>query len=159
MAYLFNENCDGCSACERQCPTAAIYGERRKWYAVDPVLCIDCGVCGMICPVEAVLDEHGQLAARLPRNKRERPVVDPAMCNGCGLCIDYCPYACLSLVGHPQAGISILSEPLACVSCAECVDVCIKGAVKMRALNLREFDVDVETSRCLTVLDVYQEAK
>lgn len=155
MAHWFNNNCDGCSACARQCPTDAIFGRFKHTYQVDPALCIDCGVCGMICPIEAVVDQHGRIASRLPRVQRLRPIVDPTMCNGCTMCVDYCPWDCLSVVGGTFAGIAILSEPMACVSCGECVDVCIKGAVTMRACDIERYDVDQEKAARALVLDTY----
>jgi ferredoxin len=155
VPHRFNSKCDGCSACVRQCPTKAIFGVFKKSYQVEPELCIDCGVCGMICPVEAVIDQHGRIAERVPRPQRLRPIVDPNMCNGCTMCVDYCPWNCLSVVGGTFAGIAILSEPLACVSCAECVDICIKGAVTMRPCGLADYDVEAETDAKRIVLDTY----
>ena len=50
------ENCTGCTACEKRCPTNAISGDPKKAYYIEPTLCIDCGACGVICPDEAILD-------------------------------------------------------------------------------------------------------
>jgi len=159
MAHRFTADCDGCTACVRQCPTGAIAGELRGLHQVIPDLCIDCGVCGMICHVAAVEDQFGHIVDRIPRNRRPRPVLIADLCNGCGLCIDYCPYACLSLVGRAHSGVAVLSEPLACVSCGECADVCIKGAMVMTPIDLRELDPDDERDRATQILDAYTEAE
>ncbi len=157
MSYRFNEKCNGCSACVDQCPVAAIKGEFRARYEVVSHRCIDCGVCGMISDEEAVLDETGTIAARIPRNQRPRPQFNLEMCNGCGLCVDFCPPACLSLVGSPHSGVSLLHEPLACISCGECASICMKGAVSMSAPDLATLNPEAEQERCKRILDVYLE--
>lgn len=108
--------------------------------------CIDCGVCGEICPIEAVVDHHGKIAQRVPRQLRLRPVVDEDVCNGCMVCVEYCPFECLTVVGGPHSGISVLSAPLACTSCAECVDICIKGSVRMAQLSLADYEPAVQAA-------------
>jgi Na+-translocating ferredoxin:NAD+ oxidoreductase subunit B len=55
MAYRITENCRGCQACVRPCPTQAISGERHQVHQIDPQRCIECGTCGRVCPYEAVL--------------------------------------------------------------------------------------------------------
>ena len=42
MAFIITENCTGCTACIRRCPTEAITGERKLLHVIDPELCIDC---------------------------------------------------------------------------------------------------------------------
>ncbi|MCG8541917.1 MAG: 4Fe-4S binding protein [Clostridia bacterium] len=52
MAYVINEACINCGACEPECPTHAItLGE--EMYVVDAAACVDCGACASICPVDA----------------------------------------------------------------------------------------------------------
>lgn len=140
MPHQFNSRCDGCSACVRQCPTKAIYGEFKVRYRIDAAQCIDCGVCGEICPIEAVVDQYGRLAQRVPRNLRTRPTIDLDVCNGCALCVDYCPFDCLTVVGGTHSGICVLTEPHACTSCGECADICLKGAVRMTKHDLQQHD-------------------
>lgn len=133
MSYRFNSECDGCSACARQCPVGAIYGQFKERFDVDPALCVDCGVCGMICPREAVLDEHGAPAPRVGRQARPRPVLAPELCDGCGVCVDFCPFDCRTLVGRRFRGLPLVSHPERCVGCSECADACIKGAIVMKS--------------------------
>jgi NADH-quinone oxidoreductase subunit F len=49
------ENCTGCHACARICPTQAATGEKKKVHAIDPALCIKCGACFDACKFDAVL--------------------------------------------------------------------------------------------------------
>jgi len=49
------ENCTGCRACARICPTQAVTGEKKKVHEIDPALCIKCGACFDACKFEAVL--------------------------------------------------------------------------------------------------------
>jgi ferredoxin len=153
VSHRFTARCDGCTACARQCPTGAITGRMHERHAVIAALCIDCGVCGWICHAGAVDDQHGQVVARLARDQRPRPVVVADRCNGCGLCVDYCPTACLQVIGRAHAGIAVLAQPLACVSCGECADICEKGAVLMGPLDLRSFDAEVERARLAAILE------
>ncbi len=148
MAHTIDELCNGCSACLRQCPVQSITGEINGMFTIDQDRCINCGVCGFVCPVEAVTDEHGRRVERIPRDERPRPVVDVDLCNGCGTCVDICPFDCRVVVGEPPySGISCLEHPLACVACGECSRACLKGAIVMIRIELRDYDPDQETKR------------
>ena len=94
------ENCTGCTACEKRCPTTAISGDPKKAFFIEPTLCIDCGACGVICPDEAILDTFGNVTKVLKRQERPIAIVHPDNCNGCGVCIDVCPFDCISPVGR-----------------------------------------------------------
>lgn len=52
MAYIINDDCISCGACEGECPVSAISAGDSK-YVIDPDLCIDCGACADVCPVDA----------------------------------------------------------------------------------------------------------
>src|SRR5213593_332439 len=80
------ENCTGCTACEKRCPTHAISGDPKKAFFIEPALCIDCGACGVICPDEAILDTYGNVTKVLKRQERPIAIVHPDNCNGCGVC-------------------------------------------------------------------------
>lgn len=47
--------CTGCTVCARNCPTAAITGERRKTHFIDPDTCIRCGICMQVCNFNAIV--------------------------------------------------------------------------------------------------------
>ena len=89
------ENCTGCTACEKRCPTKAISGDPKKAYYIEATLCIDCGACGVICPDEAILDTCGNVTKVLKRQERPIAIVHPDNCNGCGVCVDVCPFDCI----------------------------------------------------------------
>ncbi|MDY0093153.1 MAG: NADH-quinone oxidoreductase subunit NuoF [Candidatus Vecturithrix sp.] len=46
--------CTGCGACRKQCPTAAISGERKAVHIIDQATCIRCGVCYDVCRFDAI---------------------------------------------------------------------------------------------------------
>ena len=52
--YVIDENCTGCDLCRRRCPTGAATGERKEIHAIDPSLCIKCGVCLDVCRFDAI---------------------------------------------------------------------------------------------------------
>lgn len=52
MAYIINDNCISCGACEAECPVSCISCGDTK-YEIDPNVCIECGSCASVCPVGA----------------------------------------------------------------------------------------------------------
>jgi len=62
MAYLINDECISCGACEPECPNQAIT-EGEIIYLIDPAKCTECvgsfesSRCVEVCPVDScVLD-------------------------------------------------------------------------------------------------------
>lgn len=51
LAYIINDTCIACGACEPECPVNAITA--GDIYVIDPDACIDCGACANVCPVDA----------------------------------------------------------------------------------------------------------
>ncbi len=56
------EKCKGCGACFRQCPAAAITGEKKQVHVIDQEKCTRCGSCLEACPAAfgAVRKSSGQ---------------------------------------------------------------------------------------------------
>jgi ferredoxin len=55
IAYqISEENCTGCVACVRPCPTSAISGEPKQVHVIDQEKCIRCGICYEVCRFDAV---------------------------------------------------------------------------------------------------------
>ena len=52
---IVEENCTGCGACRRSCPTEAISGEKKQLHVIDQDKCIKCGLCKNKCKFEAVV--------------------------------------------------------------------------------------------------------
>jgi NAD-dependent dihydropyrimidine dehydrogenase PreA subunit len=53
MAYVIEDTCINCGACEPECPVEAI-SEGDGKYVIDGEKCIDCGACVDGCPVSAI---------------------------------------------------------------------------------------------------------
>ena len=116
------------------CPVDAIEGVKDELHVIDDGVCIECGVCGRICPKEAVLNAEGERQKRVKRDQWPKPKIGPA-CVGCNICIDICPYGCLGLAApkpkadkHPTAE---LKEPKKCVACGMCERECPVDAIVM----------------------------
>lgn len=54
LTYTINEDCTGCGACRRKCPTEAITGEKKQLHQINQDLCIQCGACYQACRFEAI---------------------------------------------------------------------------------------------------------
>lgn len=51
---ISEEDCIGCMACKRVCPTHAISGEKKEPHVINQEICIKCGACMEKCQFEAI---------------------------------------------------------------------------------------------------------
>ncbi len=56
MAYVINDECISCGACESECPVSCIAAGDGK-YEINADECIECGSCASVCPVGAPVAE------------------------------------------------------------------------------------------------------
>jgi formate hydrogenlyase subunit 6/NADH:ubiquinone oxidoreductase subunit I len=139
MPHFIMDNCIGCAACSKMCPTECISGEKKELFIIDSELCIDCGICGNVCPVEAIIDNDGTVVEKKKITKeRTKARVIVELCSGCVFCVDACPYNALEMVNAPDnAGSALGLQPAQvarvienkCTGCRICEEVCIKEAV------------------------------
>jgi NADH:ubiquinone oxidoreductase subunit F (NADH-binding)/Pyruvate/2-oxoacid:ferredoxin oxidoreductase delta subunit len=52
---ISEEECTGCSACKKVCPTQAIEGEKKHSHRILAELCSKCGSCKDVCKTSAVM--------------------------------------------------------------------------------------------------------
>lgn len=138
MAYYITENCTGCTACTKRCPTEAITGDRKMLHVIDPELCIDCGACGVVCPDEAIFDSHGILCEMLKANARPKAIVDDQCCTGCEWCVAACPFDALEMIENPGDGsfprlASLIDKK--CTGCTVCQLDCPYDAIHVFRLD------------------------
>lgn len=57
---ILEDNCTGCTACVRVCPTEAIRVRDRK-ARIDPNRCVDCGACIFACKFHAIIPRSDPL--------------------------------------------------------------------------------------------------
>jgi len=53
--FEITDECNGCGACVRACPTEAIEGTKKEVHTLDQAKCIQCGACFDACNFDAVL--------------------------------------------------------------------------------------------------------
>src|SRR5699024_10282003 len=52
LSYFIEDNCIGCTACAKKCPTNCISGERKEVHVINQDECIKCGACYDVCPTK-----------------------------------------------------------------------------------------------------------
>lgn len=138
MSYTITESCSGCTACTHKCPVHAIGGERKQKHQIDPLLCIECGACGKICPNRAVQDQNGRFAERLKPDQWQKPVWNYRNCVECRICVMACPTGAIHLIGHleKQNGLRpsspFLQDAKACIGCGFCAASCPTSAIQLK---------------------------
>jgi Na+-translocating ferredoxin:NAD+ oxidoreductase RNF subunit RnfB len=51
---IIDENCTGCHACFKACPSDAISGDPKQVHIIDQDKCIKCGMCVSTCRFDAI---------------------------------------------------------------------------------------------------------
>ena len=139
VAYTIIDTCIGCTACAKKCPTETIAGFRKELHIIDPIGCVDCGLCGYVCPVNAILDDTEQVATKLKPKETPKAKVDPDLCTGCVFCSDVCPYHAIDMVDYDSSpGVNMVAvvNQESCLGCDHlCTSVCIKDAIELHYLD------------------------
>ena len=134
MAFTITQECIGCRACARICPTAAITGEKKALHTIDTAVCLECGACGRVCPSGAVTDNFGLVLKRIPKKAWERPWFDLKLCMSCTICIDTCPTGAISQVLQKVGSARkqpFLRDENDCIACGFCLQDCPVEAITM----------------------------
>jgi heterodisulfide reductase subunit A len=87
---------------------------RQQSNPVNPTLCIGCGQCVDVCPVETEDRFNAGLAKRkaiylpVPHAIPNAYRIDPAVCNQCGACQEACPTGAIRLMDEGRKDFNIL---------------------------------------------------
>ncbi len=67
MTYVVTQACIKCkyTDCVEVCPQQA-FREGKNFVVIDPGLCANCGLCELVCPVEAIKPEYALSPAEAP---------------------------------------------------------------------------------------------
>ncbi len=135
MSYKITDNCIGCTLCTKSCPVHAISGELKQQHIINPKRCVDCGVCGGVCPKASIIDNFGNVCSKVNKNDRLKPIVNAEKCTACSICVDICGFDCLS-ISLPKFQMDIdvyaeLTNENKCVDCKMCMKACPVSAIKM----------------------------
>ena len=134
MSYWISELCDGCGACMKMCPVAAISGEKKMRHRISASLCIECGACGRICASSAVLDDSGKTVLKMKKSEWPKPMIKKEMCAACENCVAVCPTHALAMADETlplSENWAVLAQPNKCVSCGWCRDNCLFDAITL----------------------------
>lgn len=55
VAFIFEDQCVGCTKCFKRCPTDAIVGASRQIHTVVNDACVGCKACVDVCPTDAII--------------------------------------------------------------------------------------------------------
>jgi formate hydrogenlyase subunit 6/NADH:ubiquinone oxidoreductase subunit I len=117
----------------------AITGAQKTLHVINEKRCVECGVCGRICPAKAITDAQGVVCVAQKRSEWKKPRVDTVLCSACGICVADCTAGALR-ISQPQFRGDIdvnaeLSAPQKCVACELCERHCPLGAITMEAAS------------------------
>jgi heterodisulfide reductase subunit A len=87
---------------------------RRPSNWVDPALCVGCGLCSSVCPVEVPDNFNAGLSRRkaiylpVPHAIPNPFIIDTAACTRCGACLAVCPTGAITLAVDQRQSFRIL---------------------------------------------------
>jgi pyruvate-ferredoxin/flavodoxin oxidoreductase len=114
-------------------PTATAKVEKRSIAAEipiwDPSICIDCGLCALVCPHAAIrmkvfpdgtVEANGAPASFVSKTWKDKDLpnhrltiqVAPDDCTGCGVCVDVCPAKSKEVVRHKAINMEPIGDHL-----------------------------------------------
>lgn len=123
--------------CAKNCPVHAIVGTPKERHVINPKRCIECGVCGNVCPKGAILNPKGEVAVKTPKPEWKKPVINSELCSACSICVRICGKNCLQISLPKFKGdidvFAYLENEKQCVGCGLCASYCPLHAITMKA--------------------------
>ncbi len=139
MSYKINSNCVGCTLCAKSSPVDAINGKLKEQHTINEKRCIECGVCGNVCPKAAVEDAKGVVLEKVAKANWKKPSINQKRCSACSMCVDICAFDCLAIEypkfqGDIDVSVELIDEKK-CVACAMCEGICPLKAIEMKEVQ------------------------
>jgi alcohol dehydrogenase class IV/Pyruvate/2-oxoacid:ferredoxin oxidoreductase delta subunit len=136
-AYRITKDCIGCTSCVKHCPVFAISGNQGECHIINEARCVACGVCGRVCPKNAIVDMEEQPSVAMKRANWPKPEINIELCNACTICANDCTPGALQIsLPKFKGDIKVhveLAQPQKCLGCGICEQHCPFGAISMKA--------------------------
>ncbi|GAB7088299.1 monomeric [FeFe] hydrogenase [Marinifilum fragile] len=98
-SYIVTNLCKGCVAhpCMMNCPKNAISWNGNGQAQIDPITCINCGICMNVCPYHSIIFmpvpcENSCPVGAISKDEYGIEQIDEDKCIDCGKCITACPF-------------------------------------------------------------------
>jgi [FeFe] hydrogenase (group B1/B3) len=98
-SYVVTNLCKGCIAqpCMNNCPKQAISRNTKGKAQIDPLKCINCGLCKGLCPYHSIVYlpvpcEESCPTGAIKKDETGCERVDESKCILCGKCVNACPF-------------------------------------------------------------------